>query len=312
MKARSAGDPERHQFHRQMREKGFMRAQSISEQVQHPVAQDEGYSLRKIVVAHDASAASERALDDAIFLAKRFRSEILVAHVQSLNELDGILREGNAENHTDLEAVTDRLAAMGLRSREILRAGVVGDTLFSICCEENADLLLLGAYGYGPEDRPTLGSTAEYLLRAIPCPVLTYGPNAGSSLSSQSGKGSILVPISLPCAPAQLRQAVVLAKLFGAKLALLHVGGSTKTTLDLGRECEILASQVRQEGVKLEWSLLYGKPDEVIDQLSRDLDSPFILMPLKWGDRLSSIASDNVAAHVIRRSRVPVMTYRVE
>ncbi len=308
-----------HRSHRQMHEREPVTIESISRQVKRPIPQDTGYSLKKIVVAHDASVASERALDDAIFLAKRFRSEILVAHVQALSESGKTLREENVENHADIQSMISRLAAMGIRSRGILRAGVVGDTLFSICCAENADLLLLGAYGYGAKDRPTLGSTAEYLFRAIPCPVLTFGPSVSTPLSSESGDGPILVPISLPCPHAQLRKAVVIAKLFGARLALLHVENSThgaleraKTAPEFEQECESLASWVRHEGVQAEWSLLYGRPDEIINGRSLALESPFILIPLKWGDRLSSITSDNIAAHVIRHSRIPIMTYRVE
>ncbi len=294
-----------------------MIAKPISQQIQDSKQHDASHSLQRLVVAHDASVASEQALSDAVFLAEKFHSEILVVHVQTLT--DETTSQESAENHADLLAVTRRLEAIDIRSRQILRAGVVGDTLFNICCEENADLLLLGAYGYGAQDRLTLGSTAEYLLRAIPCPVLTYGPSVSSSLSSIRDEARILVPISLPCDHAQLRMAVGIAKLFGAKLELLHVEDSmgsmlsgSKTTRDFEHECEAVASQARREGVQVEWSLLYGKPDEVIDQRSGELGSPFILIPLKWGDRLSSVTSDNVAAHVIRRSKLPIMTYRVE
>ncbi len=72
-----------------------------------------------------------------------------------------------------------------------------------------------------------------------------------------------------------------------------------------------MASWLRQKEVHVEWSLLKGKPAEVIDARSRNLDCPFILMPLRWRKRLSSLTSDNVAAHVIRESRLPVMTHRV-
>ncbi len=188
---------------------------------------------------------------------------------------------------------------------------MVGDALFNICCSESADLLMLGAYGYGPQDRPTLGSTAEYLLRAMPCPTLTYGPSVTSSLASLGHKGPVLAPIFLPCEPAKLQQAVAIAKLFGAELDLLHVvdrasmRDAGQAAEDLEQECKELASSLGQDGVALEWSLLYGEPAEVIDVRSTDLDSPFILMPLRWRKRLSSITSDNVAAHVIRRSKLP-------
>ncbi|QMV19903.1 hypothetical protein GOB94_15350 [Granulicella sp. 5B5] len=274
------------------------------------------YALRKLVVAHDASAASARALNDAIFLAKKFKSEILVAHIESMG--DEVFREESADDHIDLGTVGSLLTADGIKNREILRAGVVGDALFNICCDEHVDLLLLGAYGYGPQDRSTLGSTAENLLRAIPCPALTYGPSVTSSLSSIGDNGPILVPISLPSNDAELQQAIAIAKLFGAKLELLHVedlGGISdlpRDVRDTEQDWGELTSRLRGEGVSLGWSVLRGRPVEVILGRSLELDSPFILMPLRWGERLSSMTSDNVGAHVIRSSKVPVMTYRVE
>ena len=287
----------------------------ISEQ---PAAKEKNteYRLDKLVVAHDASEGSTRALDDAIFLAERFRSEVLVVHIQQMTE--DTVRQENMDNHVDLEAVGNRLTALGIRNQGILRAGGVGDMLFNLCCEEDAGLLMLGAYGYGPQDRSTLGSTAEYLLRALPCPAVTYGPNVTSSLSSIGENRPILVPISLPCNHTQLKQAAAIANLFGTRMELLHTEDfagmpvTPKATEELEQQCEQLTSMLCQEGMQTEWSLLFGKPADAIRVRSRYLNSPLIVMPLHWGRRLSSITSDNVAAHVIRSSTLPVMTCRTE
>jgi nucleotide-binding universal stress UspA family protein len=268
------------------------------------------FQLRKLVVAHDASEASARALAGAILLAKSFQSEVLIAHVQPMNE-DSLGME-QADNRSDLELVGSRLSANNIKHREVLRAGNIGDSLFNICCEENADLLLLGAYGYNARDRQTLGSSAEHLLRAVPCPVVTYGPNVVSTVSLVRNRKPVLVPIVLPCDPRHLREAVAIAKRFGTRMELLHVLPTPQTGDYLEQEFEKLASQLSSEGVQIGWSVLSGNPAAVIDVQSRILDSPFILMPLRWGKRLSSIAADNVAAHVIRLSGVPVITYRVE
>lgn len=279
--------------------------------------------FRKLVVAYDSSPAAEKALDDAIAIAKRLGAEILVAHVRGPGEgsLDGCssLRDMETENSSDLEVIRGRLEALGLRSRAILRAGAVGDTLFNICSEEAADLLLLGAYGYGPQDRQTLGSTAEHLLRAMTCPVLTYGPSVTSSISSAGNSGPILVPIPFPCSHAQLEPAGLIATLLERQVELLHCEtqndgkSSTKEPPEsLEQQCEQLALQFRSEGSRVSWSVLYGDPAATIVSRSRSLRSPFILMPLRWGKHLSSITSDNVAAHVIRQANLPVMTYKVD
>jgi len=276
----------------------------------------EELGLKKILVGYDASPAAEHALHDAVTIGRRFQSEIVLAQVNAPDEYPAnsfdSLRDERTHQFEDLQAVGRRVAKEGLKSRSIVRNGIAGDSLFNICCEEEADLLLLGAYGHRQRDRQTLGSTAEFLLRAVARPVLTYGPNVCSTFDSFSLRGPVLVPISLPCGPGYLESAIKIAKLFGVGVEILHVAGHVPTTMirDLEHECQQLSYRLRCGGVQAQWSLYCGMPEKVIRNRAGEIDSPFILMPLRWSHRLSSMTSDNVAAHVIRCSRVPVMTYR--
>lgn len=274
------------------------------------------FNVQKIVVAYDASPSAERALADAAAIGRCFHSEIVLAQATPPGRQSSTaeMRCERVREAEELERVRSRLTLEGLSSRGILRGGIVGDTLFRICCDEGADLLLLGAYGYGLQDRQTLGSTAEYLLRAVPCPVLTYGPRVSVAFDPSAHRGPVLVPISLPCNQQQLERAVEVAKLFGVRLEIVHAPEHMRPAgvRELEHQCEQLAERLRRAGVHVQWSLYCGVPDAVIFARARELDSPFILMPLRWGHRLSSLASDNVAAHVIRRSTVPVMTYKID
>ena len=277
------------------------------------------YSIKRMIVAHDGSQAAGKALNDAVSLARRFGSEVILAHVQSPGENDmtdegASLRHERSEAQSDVSQLTNRLLSGGIRSRGIVRAGSVGDILFNLCCEEEADLLLMGAYGHGTQDRQTLGSTAEQLLRAVSCPVLTYGPNASSPVISAQHLGPALLPVSLPCPLNYLAEATKLAKLFGCGVELFHaVDGVGHPPIEwLERECQQIASFLRQNGVRTQWSFMYGQADRTICSKSREIDSPFILMPLKWRKGLSAITSDNVAARVIRQATVPVLSYRCD
>lgn len=274
------------------------------------------WDLKRIVVGYDASPAAERALNDASTIGKRFGAEILLAQANAPNERASssseVQRDERMRELQDMEAIRGRLAKAGLSSRSIVRSGIVGDTLFNICCEEDADLLLLGAYGFSLRDNQMLGSTAEFLLRAVPCPTLTYGPEVNYAFDSASHKGPVLVPVSLPCDPGCLDLAQQIAKRFGVALEILHVEehGLPKVIRERERECQQLTDRMRCAGVRAQWSVRCRTPDNTIVIRSGEIDSAFILMPLKWGHRLSSIASDNVAAHVIRNATIPVMTYR--
>lgn len=275
------------------------------------------YSLKRIVVAYDASPAAERALHDAIALAMRFGATLLLARVNppqsEATDSSARFRDEQAAAIKDLGTISDRLTKAGISSRVIVRGGIVGDMLFNICCEENADLLLLGAYGYGLKDRQTLGSTAEFLLRAVPCPTLTYGPCVGRTFDDPTHKGPLLVPVSLPCAQDDLQRAASIAKLFNVSLEVLHVTREVLAgrALNLERQCEQIVACLRSEGIGACWSLYAGSPEILIVGRALEIDSPFILMPLKWKDRLSSTTADNIAAHIVRAAHIPVMTYRV-
>lgn len=279
-------------------------------------------TLRKVMVAQDFSKAADRALEDAMALSERFHSEIVITHVNSLYA--NLFEVSNSQPWHDpvriaMENLTRRVALAGHRCKEVIRVGDVAKTLGEIAREECADILLLGAYGDGPKDRVTLGHTAELLLRSASCPMLTYGPKVTQSLfHARNRMMSVLVPIELPCDLRYLFFAASIAKLFNAKLELLHVVDMERAVSmphafqDVQYICEEIATSLREQGVTVSGSLLFGKPDEAIISRCKELQSSFILIPLETREHLSSATSDNVAAKVIRGAEVPVMTYRID
>lgn len=262
------------------------------------------FRLDRIVVAYDGSAYADNALKDAALLAGKQHSEVLIVHIEPPNCVEGDVA-GN------LAKASLALASNGVHSRGIHRFGSVGEMLRAVCREENVDLLMMGAYGRGRQDRETLGSTAEQLLREVTCPVITYGPRVSHSILETDRSGPALFPIAMPCNDGQIPGAIGLAKLFHSSLEVFYaVPYPAHCELKCTeRECLRVTSIFRAEGVKAGWSLVYGTPDLAVWSKSTELKSPYILMPLKRRDRLSATTSDNVAAHVIRHSSVPVITY---
>jgi len=275
------------------------------------------FQLRRIVVAHDGSTAAARAYKDAIALAKRYGSEIILAHVRPPAE-DFPEHLEYSEDVAELKALREQLTTLGIRGKVVVRAGIVGDTLFDISHHEHADLLMLGAYGRGSVDRLTLGSTAEHLLRSLPCPAITYGPEVKYSfLDHAINTGPILIPVPLPFELIHLELAASIARLFNLRCEIIHIANSAHELPhhEAEYQCRDLAMGLRREGLDVSWSLINGIPNlaEVyINAYCGEHRSPFILIPLERRNRLSSITSDNVAAQVIRRATVPVMTYRID
>jgi nucleotide-binding universal stress UspA family protein len=277
--------------------------------------------LRKIVVGHDFSETADHALVDAIALAGRFNSEIVIAHIEAREANDFEFPSSHELDDRTLIEMENRLrrvVSAGHQCKKIIRFGDAATILAEISREEGAELLLLGAYGDGPKDRKTLGRTAELLLRSVPCPVLTHGPEMTRSLFQDKEPSSILVPIELPCDPRHLVFAVSVAKLFKAKLEILHVVDMNRALSmphafqDMQYTCEQIATFLRQEGMSVAGSLLFGNPAAAILSRSQELHSSLIMMPLETRGFLSSATSDNVAANVIQSAEVPVMTYRLD
>lgn len=275
-------------------------------------------ALNKIVVGYDFSDAADQAFADAMALAGRFNAQIVVAHATSSSYDKAAHRQDSQQVDTEMEHIVKRIAQAGYPCKSIVRAGTAAAMLCDVVDEEGADLLMVGAYGKGSKNRTTLGSTAELLLRSVQCPVLTYGPRFVQPLFQRRKPFSILVPIELPCDPRSLSFAINVAKLFKAKLEIVHVVDMTQAVSmphafqDMQYTCENIAAQLRIEDVEVAGSLLFGKPDAAIVSRSEDLQSSLILMPLETRGHLSSAKSDNVAANVIRNSTAPVMTYRID
>jgi nucleotide-binding universal stress UspA family protein len=270
------------------------------------------FRLKKILLAYDGSKAAERALADAATLARRFQSEITAVRVGSpeVAPLDTLAESRNQRTYaeTELQEINDRLKALALNSRGIVRTGAVGDTLFNLCVEEDADLLMFGAYGLGSQDRHTLGSTAEQLLSALPCPAMVYGPSVKFPLLAEEDDRPILLPVSFPMTSAQIHKAIEIALFFSVSIEVLHVVDTINSAHlhELEDECKRIVSLLQDAGVTSTWSVLYGQPWKAIVKRSSRLASPFILLPIKYRHIM---VSDHVAAHTIRESDVPVLTY---
>jgi nucleotide-binding universal stress UspA family protein len=276
---------------------------------------DELTSVRKIVVAYDFSAAADRALADAVTLAKRFNAEIVVAHVEVAEA--GVLHMPSRGQTMDirdrLETIAARIQQGGVNCRPELRSGAVVSALVCIAGEEDADLVLAGASGNSGSEHKGLGSTAQRLLR-MDRPVILYSPTATAPGFQEAGT-EILMPIEFLCDPYCVRLAANASRLFDAHLDILHVvdvrslPSMPNAAQDMQYNCDKLAARLRSEGIKVSDALLFGKPEEQILERSRTKRISMILMPL--ASRAREI-SDNVAAGVIHGATVPVLTCRID
>lgn len=160
-------------------------------------------NIRRILVAIDGSELADRALHTAVGLAERLHAELGVVHVVDIRQavptpdsagspvdLLQIFREGGQA--TIASAV--RHAAPGRQVATMLREGLPGQDICDAARSWHADLIVLGTHGRRGLSRLVMGSTAEWVLRHSPCPVLVVPASAAPGSGTTTGAHGAWTP----------------------------------------------------------------------------------------------------------------------
>ena len=137
--------------------------------------------MKKILVAHDGSKASDKALKKAIEFAVKFQSSLSVLAVVPelyLTELsdaerrrinESITRETNAAMERIRTSVSGKTH---VEVKTIVRQGPVQDIIIETATKMKADLLVVGSHGRHGARKFLLGSVSARVVDHAPCPVL--------------------------------------------------------------------------------------------------------------------------------------------
>jgi nucleotide-binding universal stress UspA family protein len=139
--------------------------------------------FRRILFATDFSPASEKALQAARLLARKFGASLRVVHVvdnapvlsyytavYQARALEGTRRQ---QARKALDKLMSRQLAKGARARAEVRVGNPAEQILKAARGWRAQLIVLGTHGFGPLARTLLGSTADKVVRRSSVPVLT-------------------------------------------------------------------------------------------------------------------------------------------
>ena len=149
--------------------------------------------IKNILVPTDFSPASTQALRYACGLADAFGASLHLLHAMENPFVPGGYMEFYAAP-PDLPAQLERDAVKALESsltdeeRErynvvlVSRTGAPAQQILDYLAEDkNIDLVVMGTHGRGALARLMMGSVAERVVRAAPCPVLTIRPAQAST-----------------------------------------------------------------------------------------------------------------------------------
>ena len=134
--------------------------------------------LHRILVPVDFSAGSDAALEMATSLARDSGGSLILAHVEVIplsaaggEYLYAIPEPPTEELLARLEAVVVPDSHVPVERR--LLAGDPADAIIRLAQTEDVDLIVMGTHGRRGLTRLLMGSVAEAIDRAAPCPVLT-------------------------------------------------------------------------------------------------------------------------------------------
>ena len=133
---------------------------------------------RRILVPIDFSAGSDAALEMAISLARDSGGSLVLVHVEiiPLSAAGGEYLYAMPEPPT--EELLAKLDAVAVPDSHVpverrLLAGDPADAIVRLAQTEDVDMIVMGTHGRRGLSRLLMGSVAETVVRAAPCPVLT-------------------------------------------------------------------------------------------------------------------------------------------
>jgi len=284
----------------------------------------------EILVPIDFSSASRATLVRAVGIARALGGQLTLLHVSeppryggSMNELPGsippqipIAPEKLARR---LQALARKSVPTALAGEILVGEGVAGETIVAVARQRRCRLIVSATHGYSGMKRMLLGSTAEYIVRHSPCPVLTIRrPNLGKA----GGTGrirSILSPVDLSAPSKEASSyATDLAVRLKAQLTLLNVvppidapGSTERAFAGAAKQLEKLAAKVRPKLPQVKSRIVIGtKAAAAIVAEAAASSADLIVIATHGRGGLGRILLGSTAEGVIREASCPVLVVR--
>ncbi len=136
--------------------------------------------FKKILVPIDGSEHSERALEAAVQIAKKFNSKLTLLTVYSVTEVAApspefsVMAIGAARDSGEkiLAKAEQKVRSETIEVETELAAGTAVDKIVNKSKEGKFDLIVMGARGLSTLKKIFIGSVSEGVIKNAPCPVL--------------------------------------------------------------------------------------------------------------------------------------------
>ena len=142
--------------------------------------------VKKVIIPVDFTSTMDKVVDYATSIADQLKSEIIFFHV--INDFKGydmmLVHPSFEPIRKDMEEATkERMADLikDHKDRDQPVSGKVvfgeaGEEIVNFARDEKADMVIIGTHGTKGLERILMGSTAEYVVKKAPCPILSFNP----------------------------------------------------------------------------------------------------------------------------------------
>ncbi len=293
-----------------------------------------------ILFATDGSQGSSTAEAYACALARSWRASLTALHVlefpsgldpeNPVNQL--YLAELMKQATQELVELKARAADRGISAETKIATGIPSEEVLAAATGEEPDLIVVGTRGKTGLAHVLLGSTAERIIRAAPCPVLAVRAEryveerAGGARHNPSDIQRILVPIDFSdCSLDALEYGALVAQRSKASIRILHVLEPVSYGLDftlphpakrdadrtaITRRLSDLTAALTSSGLVSDFVISGGLPADSILDAAVAPDVGLIVMGTHGRRGLSHALFGSVAEFVLRKAPCPVLTVR--
>jgi nucleotide-binding universal stress UspA family protein len=292
------------------------------------VLADRKVALAKILMATDFSPVSNRALDYAISLARRYDSHIYLTHVISPDAYPlaapevtvGLVQtqRRSAENKIQEMLFSGRL--YGVTYHILIEEGPLWHAIEKVILKQNVDLVVVGTHGIGAVQKLVIGSGAEQIFRQCSRPVLTVGPGVHGPNPAEVVFKHILFAsdFGFGCGR-QAAYALSLGQEHDATVTLLHVvhylddysdDGLTLKRESIKKQLQDLVPIGAEAGCEIKFRMAVGDPAAEILRFAGETRADLIVMGAKARTGLAGHVPGTTAYKVVSKAHCPVLTVR--
>jgi nucleotide-binding universal stress UspA family protein len=254
----------------------------------------------------DFSPCSAMAVPMARLLANSFGASLAVAHVTGPTQ-PGVMSEAEAQAQPRMEQFLAENSLSGAPA--IIRQGSIPEVIEGVIHENGADLVVVGTHGRSGVGKLVMGSVAQRIFNAAPCPVLSVSPRGGTIrqparilYATDFGERSLKA----------LPYALSLAKVHDAELVLLHVPAVGAESGGYAEHLRKLVPQKARSWCRFDTVVYPGSAAEVILDVAQLQSADYIVIGAHAieGPFYSINVPLTVAYRVVAHAQCPVLRVR--